>query len=68
VCGNGVCDEGETCETCAADCQCANAQQNQGFNLIGMFTGIPGLSLLGLLALAIIVLLLLATRRKKKKK
>lgn len=71
VCGNGVCDDGETCENCPADCQCAdaNAQGNQGFNLIGMFMGAPGLSLLGLLALAIIIaILLLATRKKKKKK
>jgi hypothetical protein len=70
VCGNGICDDGETCENCPEDCQCANAnaQGNQGFNLIGFFTGAPGLSLLGLLALIIIALLLLATRKKKKKK
>lgn len=74
-CGDAKCDEGETCETCSEDCgQCSSSGAGTtgaatGGGLTGLFIGMQGAGILGLIILLIIValLLLLTTRRRKKK-
>ncbi len=76
VCGNGICETGETCETCENDCGvCPPGGETEteepptgGFGLLGMFTAGQVTGMAALLGLIIILLLLfLATKRRKKK-
>lgn len=63
-CGNGECEDVENCETCPEDCgECVT----EGAGITGMFTGVQGAGILGLMALIVILLLLFfATKRRKK--
>ncbi len=71
-CGNEKCEADETCETCAEDCgQCspANAQGAGGLGgITGLVLGGQGLSLLGILALAVIIAALYYASRGRKRK
>jgi hypothetical protein len=69
ACGNGECQEGETCESCSEDCgECPEETDKTWLDLTVMFTGLQGAGILGLAALIIILLLLLLAGRRKKKK
>jgi hypothetical protein len=74
LCGNDVCDDGESCDTCPEDCGVCGAGTGaavgtqSGTGLIGMLFGASGLPFLGLIILLLIALLVLLMTRKKKKK
>jgi hypothetical protein len=60
-CGNDVCDGNEDCGSCPEDCgECAPE------GVTGLFTGLQGAGILGLLALLVILLLILFSRKRKK--
>ena len=70
TCGNGLCDNGETCKRCPKDCgECSiPVSEAKGFDLIGFFAGLQGSWVFGIITviiLALVVMLFLAARRKR---
>lgn len=78
ICGNDICETGETCETCEDDCgACPPSGQAEvtppptgGFGLLGMFTAeqVTGGGVLALLIIALILILFFMKKGKSGEK